>query len=280
MDFTELADYIIINLYKKGVFHMDYNIIEEIVTKIYQARETKTPIEFIRNDYTLDENTAYAVQDELMKRIQEVHNEEIIGYKISMTSKETQAIANTHEPAYGTLLTSNIIKSGDNILLSNLFAPLIEPELVFILTEDLSPTATEEEILNKSKIAAGLEIPDSRYMDWFPNFSLADLLSDDTATGLVVVSEGITPPSFDELANIKMELFHNGEKVSEGISSAVLDNPVSAVAWLVRKLASHNKTLKKGMMISSGTFISPLPVQSGHYEVSYSSIGKLEVSFS
>lgn len=212
--------------------------------------------------------------------MKEIHNEDIVGYKISMTSKETQAIASTHEPAYGTLLSSNIVKSGEHVSMNQLFSPLVEPELIFILTDDLSQTATEEEILSKTKIAAGLEIPDSRYVDWFPNFSLMDLLSDDTATGLVVVSEGITPPSFEELGNIKMELFHNGEKISEGVSSAVLDNPVSAVAWLVKKLASHNKSLKKGMIISSGTFISPLPVQPGKYDVTYSAIGNLEVTFS
>ncbi|WP_156290545.1 2-keto-4-pentenoate hydratase [Oceanobacillus salinisoli] len=254
-------------------------IIKEIAEKLYHANETKTPIEFIRNHYSLDEKTAYEVQDELIQKKITKHNEEIAGYKISMTSAETQAIANTHEPAYGTLLTSNLIKSKGSISLSNLFRPLVEPELLFFLTDDVSPDATEEEILNKSKIAAGLEIPDSRYIDWFPNFSLADLLCDNTATGLVIVSEPTDSPSFEELANINMELFHNGEKISEGNSSAVLGNPVSSVSWLVKKLASHHKVLKKGMVISSGTFISPLPLLAGKYEATYSSVGKVEVSF-
>ncbi|WP_085992561.1 2-keto-4-pentenoate hydratase [Oceanobacillus senegalensis] len=256
-----------------------HQTIEEIATKLMKAYESKTPIAFIRNDYSLDEHTAYAVQDELIKKLCAQNKEDFIGYKISMTSTETQAIASTHEPAYGTLLNSNLVKSNESITLSSLFSPLVEPELMFILTDDLSPDATEEEILHKSKIAAGMEIPDSRYVDWFPNFSLADLLCDNTATGLVIVSEAVTPPSFEELANIRMELVHNGEKVSEGVSSAVLDNPVSSVAWLVKKLSSHNKTLKKGMVISSGTFISPLPVKPGKYEVTYSNIGKVEATF-
>ncbi|MHA6253193.1 2-keto-4-pentenoate hydratase [Oceanobacillus sp. CAU 1775] len=191
----------------------------------------------------------------------------------------SQAIANTNEPAYGTLLTSNVLQTGSTVSLGSLFSPLIEPEIMFLLTEDLSPGADELEILQKSKIAAGIEIPDARYIDWFPNFSLADLLCDNTATGLIVVSNPISVPTLQEFETIEMELYHNGEKISEGVSSAVLGNPVLAVKWLSQKLADNNKTLKKGMVISSGTFISPLPAKEGTYKVTYSDVGEAEVTF-
>lgn len=255
------------------------NVVNEVVSKILNAYQTQQPIEFIRKSYTLDEETSYVIQDELIKRKCELEDAEIAGYKISMTSAETQAIAGTHEPAYGTLLTNNIVKSAEPVSLSSLFTPLIEPEIMFVLTEDLSPQANEEEIISKSKIAAGIEIPDARYIDWFPNFSLADLLCDNTATGLVVLSNPIAPLSIQNLANVKMELFHNDEKISEGFSSEVLGNPVSAVAWLSRKLAEKNKSLKKGMIISSGTFISPLRAEKGTYKVRYSDVGEVEVRF-
>ena len=38
-----------------------------------------------------------------------------------MTTPETQAIAGVNEPAYGTLLTTNLIKSGETLSLSDLF---------------------------------------------------------------------------------------------------------------------------------------------------------------
>lgn len=250
-----------------------------ITQEILQAYKTRKPIEFIRHKYTLSEAEAYAVQDELIKSLTAFHDTEIAGYKISMTSDETQAIANTHEPAYGTLLKTNIVKSGETLELGTLFAPLIEPEIMFVLTDDLSEEADEQEILAKSKICAGIEIPDARYIDWFPNFSLADLLADNTATGLIVLSEEVAPLSLDAFKTIEMELFHNDEKVSEGVSSAVLGNPVSAVAWLVKKLAQQSKGLKKGMIISSGTFISPLPAREGTYKVTYTNVGQVTVTF-
>lgn len=251
----------------------------EVVNKIYQAHETKEPIEFIRHNYSLDEKTAYSIQDQLIEKLTNLYDTEVAGYKVSMTSKETQAIANTNEPAYGTILSTYLKQSGAKIELPSLFSPLIEPEIMFILTDDLSLNADEVEILQKSKVCAGLEIPDARYHDWFPNFSLADLLCDNTATGLVTLSEPIAPLTLDEFAKVEMTLFHNGEKISEGISSAVLGNPVSAVAWLSEKLAQQNKALKKGMVISSGTFIAPLVAKKGTYKVTYSSIGEVEVTF-
>lgn len=252
--------------------------LDQIVGELINSHETKQPIEFIRHRYSLDEETSYLVQEKLIIKKCKVHNVEVCGYKISMTSNETQAIANTHEPAYGTLLTTHLKNSGDSVSLSSLFAPLIEPEIMFILTEDLSPEADEEEIIRKSKICAGIEIPDARYVDWFPNFSLPDLLCDNTATGLVVLSNPIEPLSFKDFGDIKMELFHNGVKISEGLSSAVLGNPVSSVAWLSKKLAQNNKILKKEMVISSGTFISPLVAKEGTYTVTYSNIGTAEIT--
>lgn len=250
-----------------------------IVNKLLSAYQTKQPIQFLRHEYSLDESSAYSIQDALIDQKCKLDNDKVVGYKISMTSPETQAIAETNEPAYGTLLASNIIKSNEQISLSTLFAPLIEPELMFILTEDLTPEADEIEVLSKSKIAAGIEIPDARYIDWFPNFSLADLICDNTATGLVVLSDPIQPLSFDELNNVNMELFLNGKKLGKGDSSAVLGNPTLAVLWLVKKLSEKGKKLTKGMIISSGTFISPLHAEKGTYTVTFSNVGEVEVTF-
>lgn len=251
----------------------------EVVAKIVEAHATKQPIEFIRHQYTLTEEEAYNIQDDVVEELKKQSNSDVAGYKISMTSVETQAIANTHEPAYGTFLQAYIINNQTEVQLDSLFSPLIEPEILFVLEEDLSNDADAEEIIAKSKICAGIEIPDARYMDWFPNFSLADLLADNTATGLVVTSDLINPLSLDDFAKIDMQLFLNDQKIAEGHSSAVLGNPVASVEWLVKKLAAKGKSLTKGMVISSGTFISPLKVQKGTYRVTYSNVGEVAVTF-
>jgi 2-keto-4-pentenoate hydratase len=253
--------------------------IEEITESLMTSYKTNTPIDFIRNTYSLNENASYDVQDEFIRKKCEDYGEEIKGYKISMTSPETQALADTDEPAYGTLTSSSIMRNQSKLQLADMNEPLVEPELMFVLTDDLTAEATEEEILSNCKIAPGLEVPDSRYKDWFPNFELMDLICDNGVTGKVVVGEPIDPPALNALPKVKMELFHNGQKLEEGVGSTVLENPASSVAWLVKKLSQRDKTLKKGMIISSGTFISPIRVKEGTYKAVYPGIGEVEVTF-
>lgn len=255
------------------------NTIRDITQRIQTAHDTHQAIPFIRHDYDIDEETAYKIQDRWIQNQIQQNDEQIAGYKISMTSDDTQAIAGTDEPAYGTLLSSHLVKSGASIHQSSLFSPLIETEILFELTDDLNPQADTPEILQKAKIGAGIEIPDSRYIDWFPNFSLSDLLCDNAATGKVITSETKPAPSFEQLENITMDLYFNNEKTHEGDASAVLGNPAHAVAWLSKKLAQSGKTLKKGMIIASGTFIPPIPVEKGTYTAEYSNLGTVTITF-
>ncbi len=129
-----------------------------------------------------------------------------------MTSPETQKLANTNEPAYGTITTSSLLKSTDSLSLTNMNEPLVEPEIMFILTDDISMGATEEEILAHSKLTAGLEIPDSRYKNWFPNFTLQDLLCDNGVMGKVVIADEVAPHHLRLWLRLKWSYFTMGEK--------------------------------------------------------------------
>lgn len=253
------------------------SVISEILAHIETAYRTHQPVSFIRENYTISEEEAYNVQHAFIKRrVQE--GEAIAGYKISMTSKETQAIADTKEPAYGTILASQVLQGGSEYALSYLFQPLIEPELIFFIKEDIAADADVQEIIDKTSVAPGIEIPDARYINWFPNFSLIDLLSDNTATGRIVVGNPVPSPSLDDLGMVELDLKFNGETTNTGRSDAVLDNPVYAVKWLVEKLAKHHQSLQKGMVVSSGTFIPPFRAETGEYAASYSDIGEVKIT--
>lgn len=253
------------------------SVIPEILTHIETAYRTHSPVSFIREDYTISEDEAYQVQHAFInKRVQE--DDAVAGYKISMTNKETQAIADTHEPAYGTILTSQVLQGDSEYALSHLFSPLIEPELMFFINEDISNDADIQEIIEKTSVAPGIEIPDARYIDWFPNFSLMDLLSDNTATGRIVTGSPVPSPSIEKLGAIDLDLKFNGKTTHIGRSDAVLDNPINAVKWLVEKLAEHNLSLQKGMVVSSGTFISPFKAEAGEYLASYRDIGSVKIT--
>ena len=63
----------------------------------------------------------------------------------------TQAIANTNEPAYGTILSHQVVENGHGVSLTTLFAPLLEPEIIFELTADLPEDADTQTILESVK---------------------------------------------------------------------------------------------------------------------------------
>lgn len=248
----------------------------KISNALFNSFKSKKPIDFVSKTYDVSEEEAYLTQDDLIEQLNYKDHTSIAGYKVSMTSASTQAIANTNEPAYGTILSDKIVGNGDSVSLSSLFSPLLEPEIMFILKEDLPYDADIQTIILNTEIAAGIEIPDARYKDWFPNFTLGDLICDDTATGLIVVGNKVDPLDVDEFANVQLNLYKDDEKIATGTSSEVLGNPLNSVQWLIKKLHSHGKQLKKGQVISSGTFISPLKLEFGTYRAEYSNLGTIE----
>lgn len=254
---------------------------EEIATQLLEVQDTKQPINFISKQHQLTLEQAYEVQETYAKVRAEKTGKYRNGHKISMTSPATQALFGAKEPAYGTLFEDTIHTGDTEIELASMLSPLLEPEIVFVLKEDLSIGAEEEEILAKSILSAGIEIPDSRFADWFPKFQLMDLICDNGVTGKVVVSaKGRDDLTLEEVERIKLTLIHDGKEVGTGSASEVMGNPVTSVAWLTAKLAEKNLYLKKGMVISSGTFLSPIPLEKGLYEAEFSLLGmvKLQVN--
>ncbi|WP_078595709.1 2-keto-4-pentenoate hydratase [Evansella clarkii] len=253
--------------------------VQTYIDKLLEAERNIKPVPFLSGSFKFSEEEAYRFQHELIAKKSLQLNEEVKGYKVSMTSPETQALADTNEPAYGTLLTSNHIE-GDfrNIYLPSMNSPLLEAEIAFVLTEDLPYDATVEEITEKTKAAACMEVPDSRYTDWFPNFQLMDLICDNGVTGKIVTSSKWKESSAVELEKITVSLKRNGEELGEGISTHVMGNPLNSILWLVKKLAKADKHLKKGMVISSGTLTSPVPLEKGVYEAEFSQLGSVKIN--
>jgi 2-keto-4-pentenoate hydratase len=240
---------------------------QKIALTLYNAHKQNNRLQH------LDKSIGYEIQHLVIDKKIKEDNEQVKGYKISLTSEETQRWFNSDSPVYGTLTTTSI--SDGVIRLDDLSEPLIETELMFIITEDLSFGADEEEILRKSMVAPGLEIPDSRFINWFPKLSLGEIVADNSVAGRIVVGETVDELSAIDWENIKVCLFLDDEKLDEGYSSSVLGNPIHAVSWLSHELALQGKRLTKGMVVSSGTFILPKPLRKGMYKAVFDTLGEI-----
>ncbi|RNF39146.1 2-keto-4-pentenoate hydratase [Planococcus salinus] len=250
---------------------------KELALLLYEAHLNNQPIGKDKIPAFLEKDKAYAVQRAVTEKKTADSGEEVAAYKISLTSKETQDLFASDTPLYGAMTASAL--SDGTIQLSSMLSPLIEIELVFIAKEDLSIEDDIDAIIEKTMVAPGIEVPDSRFEDWFPNITLSQVIADSAVAGKIVVGEAIDDYSYNQLDGINGSLTLDGEEIANGPSSDVLGHPVNAVKWLINELDAHGLSLKKGMHVSSGTFILPKQLEKGQYEASYDGLGsvKLEV---
>lgn len=254
--------------------------LDTLADQFYHAYKNQAQMDLLidrHNPISVEE--AYQVQHKVTELKIAQNKEKITGFKISMTSEEMQrVVGKSNEPAYGTFTTNNLVQG--NITLPPDAPFLLEPELVFILQEDLSSKADIEEVIKKSSIAAGLEIPSSRYKHWFPfneEVKLVDIIADNAFAGGILIGDPIEIPSSIDWTNIQVNLMHNGEQLAAGLSEEVLGNPLRAVLWLNEKRVNQGFPLKKGTIISSGTFTDPIPLKSGTYTAAFDILGELSL---
>lgn len=253
--------------------------VESLANTLLDVYKTQQPTDFLSKHVTLSLDEAYDVQHETVQKKCQTFNEQVQGFKVSMTSPETQAFFDADEPAYGTLTTNTVLKNHSTVKLSELNEPLLEVELVVELTDDVTPDLSPEEVYERVEVRAGIEIPDSRFSDWFPKFELMDLLADNGVTGHVVVSEDLSQSlSFEEVVKIEMELYHNEEKVTTGDTSIVMGHPMNSLTWLAKKLNEKGYALTKGMLVSSGSINTPIPLEAGQYRATFKGVGEVTVT--
>lgn len=242
-----------------------------VTEKLYQAYKNNEPLSL--NVLGLDDvEEAYTIQDDVLN-LKAQDGETLKGYKISLTSEETQKLFNSDSPLYGGM-TDKTVK--DTLSLKNYNDPMLEMELVFLIDDTISPNDSAEDIMNKCRVAPGIEVPDGRYENWFPNASLYEIVADGAVNGAVVIGKA-QKVSYEDIDDNQGTLYLNGENIKEGPSTEVMGHPAKAIQWLAQALDSRGKSLKTGQFVSSGTFILPVDLQVGVFKAEYGTLGSVEL---
>src|SRR5205085_3948100 len=127
--------------------------------------------------------------------------------------------------------------------------PRVEVEVGFILADDLPGAGcTEDDVLAATAaFAPSIELIDTRITDW--KISLCDTIADNASSaGWVLGTDRVSPKDAD-VRNIDAGRTRNGEVVAEGRRDAVLGNPVTAVAWLARKVDDFGVRSRAGDIV-------------------------------
>ena len=204
----------------------------------------------------------------------------VLGHKVGLSSEAMQQMMGVDEPDYGHLLDDMALTEAEPVDVSRYCYPRVEVEVAFILGEGLpGEGCTEEDVLAATEyVAPAIELIDSRIVDW--RIGLVDTIADNASSaGFVLGAQRVRPGEID-LLSIDATLTRNGEVVAEGRSDAVLGNPVTAVAWLARKVASFGVRLEAGHVILPGSCTRAIDVRPGDdFHAEFKGLGAVDLSF-
>ena len=158
--------------------------------------------------------------------------------------------------------------------------PRVEVEVGFVLGQTLpGEGCTEDDVIAGTEyVTASIELIDSRIADW--NIKIADTIADNASSAGFVLGTTQVDPADVDLKTIEAKLLCNGDEVASGRSDAVLGNPVTAVAWLARKVASFGVTLEAGHVIMPGSVHRAIDAHAGdNFEAQFTDLGSVRLSF-
>ncbi|MFN8089699.1 MAG: 2-keto-4-pentenoate hydratase [Mycobacterium sp.] len=253
---------------------------EELAADLAAAEESRvatTPLTDRHAD--IDVVDAYEIQlINIRRRVRA--GTTVIGHKVGLSSEAMQKMMGVDEPDYGHLLADMEVFEDVAVPAGRFLYPRVEVEVGFILADDLPGAGcTEDDVLAATAaFVPSIELIDTRIKDW--KIGLCDTIADNASSaGWVLGRERVSPKDID-ICGIDAVLKRNGEVVAEGRSDAVLGNPVTAVAWLARKVDSFGVRLRAGDIVLPGSCTRAIDARPGdEFVADFTGLGSVRLSF-
>jgi 2-oxo-3-hexenedioate decarboxylase len=247
----------------------------ELSSKLDAAAQNARPVRQLSNTQALSLAEAYTIQKESVE-LRYARGEELTGLKLGFTSKAKMMQMGVHDLIWGRLTDKMKIDNGGELHLKNFIHPRAEPEIAFLLKEDIQGIVSREEVLSCiAGIAAAIEIIDSRYEDF--KFSLEDVIADNCSSSAYIL--GDWKDKNIDVSDLNIALHLNGELVETGNSSAILGDPLQSLVEAIRLAVQYKVVLKKDMIVLAGAatpaiFLNP----KDSIEVQVEKLGKVHLS--
>jgi len=253
---------------------------DELAADLAEAQRSRVPIAPLTDrNPTIDLVDAYEIQlINIRQRVAE--GARVVGHKVGLSSKAMQEMMGVDEPDYGHLLDEMQVFQDTPVTAGRYLYPRVEVEVGFVLAEDLpGAECTEDDVLAATAaFAPAIELIDTRITDW--KIKLCDTIADNASSaGFVLGTQRVSPKDID-IKNIDAVLTRNGEVVAKGRSDAVLGNPVTAVAWLARKVESFGVRLQKGDIVLPGSCTRAIDARPGdRFVAEFDGLGSVRLTF-
>lgn len=243
--------------------------IEQAANDLFEADATGRQIGLLTIRHpamTMDD--AYAVQAALVRR-KLAAGRKVVGWKIGLTSKAMQYALNIDIPDSGVLLDDMVFGNGATVPAGRFIQPRIEAEIAFVMKAPLAgaDVTREDVIAATDHVAPSLEILDTRILRADPATGqvrkIGDTISDNAANAGIVLGDGRHAIDAFDLRWTGAIVSRNDEVEETGLGAGVLNDPVSGIVWLARRMADYGQRIEAGQVILSGSFIRPVECPPG-----------------
>jgi 2-oxo-3-hexenedioate decarboxylase len=248
------------------------------VEALLTAETSRKEIDRIDPEGTLTEDEAYALQFQLIDQ-RVAQGDTVVGLKTGLTSQAKQKTMGVHQPIFGHILASSVVPEGEPVRCGELIHPRAEPELAFLLNDDLAgPVTAAQALYATALVFPAIEIIDSRFANF--RFGFGDVIADNTSAARVIFGSVSVLPTELDLRLIGMVYAKNGIVESTAAGAAILGNPWEALAWLARRAWQLRRPLKAGHMVLAGALADAVFVNPGDsVRVEFDHLGALSVPF-
>lgn len=227
-----------------------------------RAQRTASPTTQLAADAAIGLDAAYATQHALLAR-RVARGERIAGLKLGFTSRAKAQQMGVDDVIIGTVTDAMRLENGGVFDVSTAIHPRIEPEVAYLLGDDLDDPAlaASDAVGAVAGVAPALEVIDSRYRDF--TFSLDDVVADNASAAAFAVGPWRSPEAVGPLDNRAVRLEIDGRLSQAGSTAAILGDPVRALDAALRLARRHGFALRAGMVLLAGaaTVAVPLPAR-------------------
>ena len=210
----------------------------------------------------------------------------VAGYKIAYTTTALQQSSGISEPVAGVILASNVRHSPAVLSSSDFLQPGIECEVGVRLGADLPASGAPYDRDRASEaveaVMTAFEVVDNRRTQGQDTQTqLLTTIASNILNAGVVLGEPVTEWRGIQLADCRGYMEINGELVGEGMGSDVMGHPLEPLAWLANALAAQGRELKAGMVVITGSIVSPKWLNVGDAAlIEIEGLGRAELSVS
>ena len=253
--------------------------VDRAAAALLMAEEGRADREPLTGEWPgLDVATAYAVQDETLRRRLD-RGEHLVGVKLGLTSRVKQQRMNVAAPLTAWLTDAMVLPAGAPVPQQQLIHPRAEPEIVFVMRERLAgPGITAARALAAvGTVYGGVEVIDSRYRDF--RFTLPDVVADNASSGCFAVGPVGVPPGMLDLALEACLVEVDGQITDSATGAAVQGHPAEALALAANDLGRRGHAIEPGWIVLTGGMTDAVPVPPGaKVAVYFTHLGSVQLS--